>query len=398
MRVESFSKATGWLLAGLDVLLGGLVVLAVALATRQGSSPWLLASLGGVFLVLYAVGRVSLKTTLKPLDDPRARLWPEGVWVMALIGAWLALLSYSPVALWVAFPLMLVALHVLGPRFGIAATMAITGIAIGHGLRTGTHGWASLGSVLGPIVGAGVAIAVVLGLEALAREIDQRQALVDELTATRTELADVEAEKAVFGERERLAREIHDTLAQGFSAIDLLLRATSGQVSGPAVGLIDQAGRTARENLAEARRFVRALAPVDLDTGTLADALQRTCERAVAQRPGLAVTFEVDGTPRRLGVDAEAALLRIGQSALANVVQHSDAAGANVRLGYSSDGVTMRVTDDGRGFDTSVPGTGYGLRGMASRARQLGGGVVVESASGEGTTITATLPISEEKP
>lgn len=151
-----------------------------------------------------------------------------------------------------------------------------------------------------------------------------------ELVATRAELAEAERTAGTLAERERLAREIHDTLAQGLSSIQLLLRAAERTLPGdaPATAHVRAAREAAQANLAEARSFVRALTPPDLEHGSLAAALEQLCARTTG--PGLTVRFAVSGTPvgcRRRTV----ALLRTAQSALANTVRHAGRAGRRSR-------------------------------------------------------------------
>jgi signal transduction histidine kinase len=166
---------------------------------------------------------------------------------------------------------------------------------------------------------------------------------------------------------------------------------------------VDQARRTAQENLGEARRFVHALAPADLDGATLVAALRRVADRAQDTADGLHVRVEVSGGRRRLPVALEAALVRVAQSALANVVQHSGAAHAAVTVTYQDDEVILDVVDDGCGF---VPGPqadraqarGFGLAAMGSRIREIGGTLTVESAPGEGTAVAVRLPVDDAPP
>ncbi len=389
------------LLRGLDVLLAGLVCVAVAVgaqaapASHAGLGAWPLAVAGGVLLAVYLIGRASISTLAAGLDAPRGRLWPEGAWVAALIVCWVALLWWSPSALWIAFPLMLLQMHALGPRRGVVAVALTTGFAIAHGLRTGWSGVESLGGILGPVVGAGVAIAVVLGLEAIARESAERQRVVDELGRAREHLAELDRERAVLGERGRLAREIHDTLAQGLAGIELLLRAARPHLDdSPAAELVDRAAETARENLTEARRFVRALAPADLAEHSLAAALLRQVERV--REHGVDADLRVAGTASSLSLATEAALLRIAQSALANVVQHADATRVDVGLTFADDEVRLDIVDDGVGFDPDAASVGFGLPGMASRVRELGGRFAVESSAGDGTAVAVVLPVEQE--
>ena len=394
---RSLDSVTRVLVRGLDLLFVGLVAVTVAV-TGGDRAPTVVAAV--ILLGVYAAGRVVTPSAEPAALSARGRWWPEGAWIAALFVAWIALLWISPTALWIAFPLMLLQMHVLGPHRGPGAVAATTLVAVGHAFRGGVPGWGLLGQMLGPLVGAGVAIAVVLGLEALAKESAERQRVVDELSQAREYLAEAERERAVLGERERLAREIHDTLAQGFSAVDLLLRAVRPQLDdGPAARLVDEASRTARDNLAEARRFVRALAPVDLEADTLVGALRRQVNRAAGET--LTATLRVDGTPQHLPLPLEAALLRITQSALANVAQHARATRVDVTLCYAGDEVMLDIVDDGAGFDPAVAqtasanGGGFGLRGSASRVRELGGTFTIESAPGSGTALAVALPSDE---
>lgn len=245
-------------------------------------------------------------------------------------------------------------------------------------------------------------MATVLGYQALYRESERRRELIEELIATRAELAVAERGAGILAERERLAREIHDTLAQGLSSIQLLLRAAERTLppDSPATEHIARARGAAQENLAEARRFVRALTPPDLEHGSLAGALERLCSGA----PGPLVRFSVSGTPRELPTPYEVALLRIAQSALANVVRHAGAGRAGITLTFMDTSVTLDVVDDGRGFDPASAssagsdGGGFGLPAMRARAETLGGLFTVESAPGQGTAVAVTLPLPVEAP
>lgn len=156
---------------------------------------------------------------------------------------------------------------------------------------------------------------------------------------------------------------------------------------------------TAQDNLAEARRFVRALSPPDLEHGSLAAALSRLASRTSTQE--LTVRFAVSGTPVALPTPYEVALLRTAQSALANAVRHSGARRAEITLSFMGTSVSLDVVDDGRGFDPESSGGsrrssgsgGFGLPAMRSRARSLGGTLSVETAPGQGTALAATLPL-----
>src|SRR4029077_21111008 len=154
---------------------------------------------------------------------------------------------------------------------------------------------------------------------------------------------------------------------------------------------LDLIGRTAREDLAEARALVAGLAPAALAAASLADALARLADRA-AEESGLRAEFEVLGTPRPVGTRAEVVLLRVCQEALANVRRHAMAANVAVTLSYADEHVALAVSDDGAGFDPDQPPSGYGRRGMRARVHEIGGELTVRSAAGTGTTVTAEVP------
>ncbi|MGH3070147.1 MAG: sensor histidine kinase [Streptosporangiaceae bacterium] len=311
------------------------------------------------------------------------------------------LLGLTPDAVWLAFPLFFIELHVLPVRWGLAVAGVTTLLAIA-GFAWHQHA-VTPAAVIGPVIGAAVAVATVLGYQALYRESEQRRRLIDQLTAARGELAAAERAAGVLTERERLAREIHDTLAQGLSSIQLLLRAAERALPGQpgtAAQHVRHARTTAQENLAEARRFVRALTPPGLDGLSLPTALDRLCT-SVAERSGLVAGFRVSGDPAAMPTPQEVALLRIAQSALANTVQHADASRVTVTLSFLVDEIALDVVDDGVGF---VPGQvaagdhaddaggGFGLAAMRARALALGGTMTVESAPGRGTALAASFP------
>mgnify|MGYP002040424361 FL=1 len=255
--------------------------------------------------------------------------------------------------------------------------------------------------MVGPFVGAGVALLIGLGYQALAKEAQQREALVRELLATRGQLAAREHESGVLAERARLAREIHDTLAQGLSSIQMLLHAAErGDDARPGIEHIRLARETAAANLVEARRFIRELTPPQLDDQTLGGALRRLARTQWATQ-GLDVQVRVSDTVV-LPMHLQTALLRITQGAIANVIQHAHAKTATVTIGIEDDHLHFTVEDDGTGFDAEIPAPGtaeksdsFGLRATAERVQQLGGRLEVDAAPGRGTTLTVDLPLTE---
>ncbi|UQU64642.1 sensor histidine kinase [Couchioplanes caeruleus] len=332
---------------------------------------------------------------------PRVRRFPmaAAVWLAVVGACWLVLLALSADAVWVAFPLYFLQLHLLPRRAGLAAVAATAVTAI---TAFAVHqGFFSLAMAIGPVLGAAVAVAVVWGYQALYRESEQRRRLIEELTVTRADLARAEHTAGVLAERERLAREIHDTLAQGLSSIQLLLRAAERALPGTpenAAGYVGQARQAAVDNLAEARRFVAALTPPALHDATLPGALERLCATTSA-RHRITARFHLTGDPAALPTAHEVALLRIAQSALANTVQHAHAATVEVSLSYLGDHVAIDVVDDGTGFDpdqqpaSTLDSGGFGLTAMRARMHALDGTLTVESAPGRGTILAAQLPL-----
>lgn len=372
-------------LHALFVVLAALVVGRAIVAPYPGSS-WAIA-LAVALVATYALG-----------------IWivrgPGGsavavVWLAALTCEWVALLWFTPDAAYLVFPLFFLYLHLLSRIAGTIVVLLTTAVAV---LALGVHGGWSVGGVVGPLVGAGVALLIGFGYESLAREAAERERLLAELRAAQGQLAASERESGVLAERSRLAREIHDTLAQGLSSIQMLLHAAErADPEGPGVPHIVLARETAAANLADARRFIRELSPPALDAHGLEDVLARFARDEWA-RQGIAVDVRVEGDVT-LPMHVQTALLRITQGAMANVIQHAQATRASVELIEEPSAVTLRVRDDGKGFDiadaTGAPGSeaGFGLRATRERVEQLGGEFRVESSIGAGTLITVVLDL-----
>ncbi|WP_405477205.1 sensor histidine kinase [Streptomyces sp. NBC_00009] len=369
----------------LHLLMAGLLVLVAGRASAGDSTgAGAVVAAAVVMAVVYGAGPL--------IPAVRGTRAGAALWLGALCAVWLVLLVLSPDGLWLAFPLYFLQLHLLPARWGVPAVTLTAGAAIASYVLHGQP--LNPGAFIGPLLGAAVAVATVIGYQTLYRESERRRRLIEELIATRAELAAAERTAGTLAERERLAREIHDTLAQGLSSIQLLLRAAQRALppQSPAAPHIEQARAAAQDNLAEARRFVRALSPPDLENGSLAGALERLCTTA----PGLTVRFTESGTPAGLPTPYEVALLRIAQSALANTVRHAGAHRAEITLSFMDTAVALDIVDDGRGFDpVSAPAGdgGFGLPAMRSRAESLGGTFTVESAPGQGTAVAITLPL-----
>jgi signal transduction histidine kinase len=239
-----------------------------------------------------------------------------------------------------------------------------------------------------------------------AQQSDQRKQMVEELSEANQRLEAMLEENAglhdqllaqareagVLDERQRMAREIHDTLAQGLAGIITQLQAAqrSASVRGETEEHVARALALARSSLTEARRSVRALAPRELTRAHLPDAL-RTLTEHWSHDNGISAQIAVTGTREPLSPAIEVSLFRVVQEALTNVAKHAGATRVGVTLSYTGIEVLLDVRDDGRGF-TKAAGTGFGLTSMRQRIRGVGGHVEVQSAPGEGTSVSARVP------
>ncbi|WP_040860843.1 sensor histidine kinase [Nocardia niigatensis] len=243
-----------------------------------------------------------------------------------------------------------------------------------------------LGLVLSPMIGSAIGVAVERG--------EQQAVLLDELAQSRAETARLSRVAGRSDERARLAREIHDTLAQGFTSIVTLAQAVESEVDAHPeaarrhIGLIRD---TARENLAEARSMVVELTPSVLADGSLVDSVRRQGDR-LAEGAGIAVTVNAAEAFPVLDTASEVVLLRVAQEAFANVRKHAEASTVTVDMLRTDTGVRLSVTDDGTGFAFDRITTGFGLRGMRERAEQVGGTMAVSSRPGRGTTVEIEIP------
>jgi signal transduction histidine kinase len=372
---------------GWHIAFGVLVVLAAVLVCVDSANVAarvaaliLLGLLSAVYVLLGA-------RLLHTAREPRGLLYV--VLAGALILAMFALQPASGVLLCIFYPQLW---WLLPARRAVAATVTMVvavGVMMGIFVAAG-WGFATISIVIGLVV------ALVFGLW-VSKVLEQsiaRARLVAELDATRSELAEVSRQAGVLAERERLARDLHDTLAQGENSVLLLVRAAQSALSRePAdcarhLALAEQA---ASENLSEIRALVGGLSPVALDGVTLPDAVRRLADRIGAEL-GIAVLVDVVGPHRDLPASIEVPLFRAAQEALANVRKHAAAGAVRVRLDYRPDQVSVRVTDDGRGFDPGAP-CGFGLTGLRTRLAEAGGLVSVDTAPGAGVALTASVPV-----
>ena len=232
---------------------------------------------------------------------------------------------------------------------------------------------------------------------------DELSDLVAEISATRDALANEERRRGTLEERARVAAEIHDTLAQGFTSIVLLSKGTNARLDDLEVDKLranlDLIERTARDNLAEARRLVEALRPAALEDASLTDAIRRVAERHAVET-GAQVRVEVMGESRALGGSEDVVLLRATQEALANIRKHANATEVDLLLSFGRDLAVLTVKDNGDGFDLDAAPVpiaggvgGHGLRILAERVEAVGGSLRMESSVGESSTVIVRVPV-----
>ncbi|MEV5529696.1 sensor histidine kinase [Streptomyces prunicolor] len=358
---------------------------------------WVLA-LYAVFCLLYVIGQF-LAPAPRPGSAPTVR---HLAWLGSVSAVWTVLLALAPSATWCAMPLLFAGLYALPPRFAVPLAAVLTALVVASEIRV-ADGTLNPNMVVAPPALAAVATAVLVQLQ---RQAARQRVLIDDLVRTRLNLAATERRAGVLAERQRLAAEIHDTVAQGLSSQQMLLQAAERlwrTDPEAAHGHVLEAAAITSRGLAEARRFVHDLAPADLVEHSLPAALGALAERESG--PGLTVEFRLDGDPGPLPERTAAALLRIAQGALANVREHAAATRAALTLTCLDDQISLDVADNGRGFDASSPPVsapgrvrGHGLPAMRIRAQQSGGTLSVESTPGEGTVVTVAVPVGPGDP
>ncbi len=280
-------------------------------------------------------------------------------------------------------------------REGVGASVVLAvAVCASMAVSSGATG-ADLLSLAGQMaIGLIFALALGLWITRVAEQSEGRAALIERLEAAQAELAVSNHAAGVLAERERVAQEIHDTLAQGFTSVVMLAQTAQAQIE---VGRPEQAAdrlaqieQVARDNLAEARALVAAFGPAALADATLAEALARLGERFRAET-GVQVEVSLADVADA-GRDTEVVLLRAAQEALANVRKHAGARRVLLRLSRQDGAVALEVLDDGQGL---APGTaeGVGLRGMRDRVAAGGGTLDVAGEPGRGTRVRLAMPL-----
>ena len=233
-------------------------------------------------------------------------------------------------------------------------------------------------------------------------ELELAQALANQATLAMhlTRLSAESREAAIIGERNRMARDIHDTLAQGFTGVIVQLEAaadaTSKGLANEADEHLGRAADLARESLKEARRSVRALRPLALEDKGLPEALDNLLRKMTAGTT-LRSTFSLQGDPRPLPAEWEESLLHIGQEVLTNALRHARATEFHSELVFGPNEVRLVLRDNGQGFDSGIKHDGFGLIGIEERVESMGGRLTVQSPIDKGTAVLIIVPLAKSR-
>lgn len=375
-------------------------ITAVSLLTVRGATTAeLLWGLGGLALLVLTYVTVGRRAALTGDRDLVALYLTVLVAVTVVVtytnptGSLLLFVAYSQVWYFVETR-----------RGGVVVTTVLTALLFGAiAVREGVGPGAALVNLAAEAAVA-LAFSTLLGLwiTYVAEQSEQRAELLEQLEEAQAQLGQVHHAAGVVAERERMAREIHDTLAQGFTSVIMLTQTAVADLRRDdpeaAVVRLELAERTARDNLAEARALVAAFSPVDLDGVTVTGALERLARR-FQEETGVAVEVVLPGDELRVARDTEVVLLRTAQEALTNVRRHARARHVRLRLTTEADdaaaggggSVALEVVDDGEGIAPDAA-EGFGLRGMRDRVAAQGGRLDVTSPAEGGTALTVRVP------
>lgn len=373
----------------LHVFFAGTMLL-TAVITALGWSPW--STRWPAYLAVVVLVVAYLAYGHRGYDSPRA----AAAFLPLVVVAALVLPAVVPSTAFVqciVFPLV----WVQSERVRTAVLLSIAvGVASGIGLQVSEGPDALVSTLL--IEGISVIGACAMGvwISSVAGLSEERRQLVEELRATQQSLADANRTAGIASERERLAREIHDTVAQNLAGIVMLTERARGDLANDRSDALEERltvlEESARAALEESRTLVAAGA-AGMTRDSLAGALHRLAERHTRETSAVVT---VDASECALDRDAQVVLLRVAQEALSNVRAHAGSASVQVRLFPDEGQTVLRVTDDGTGFDPEQPTAGHGLRGLRERLALAGGTCTITSAPGRGTVVDASLPTGPE--
>lgn len=383
---------------------GGYLLLALgtilALAAGDPDLAWRAVTLA---IVAVAAGWLYVGWTRRPRPDAAHRVRLDGFFVGLLVLAAVLMLRHPLFFVFmIAGFFYATALRPLPLAVaGIFASSVLVNTLIA-GFPQSSEAWTWYLVIIGVqtvVISAGA----VFGEKVTEQSEERRQALarlqaaLEENAGLHAQLLTQAREAGILDERARMAREIHDTIAQGLIGIVTQLEAADQARERPEDRdrHLDNAAKLARESLVEARRSVQASMPAALEAATLPDALAGVAREWSALN-GLPVEVTVTGEAIALHAEIEVALLRTAQEALANVARHAGAAHAWLTLSFMGDVVTLDVRDDGVGFSeadgAAEGGGGFGLSAMRQRVARVAGSLAIESEPGGGTAVSARVP------
>ena len=318
--------------------------------------------------------------------------WAPYAWLAVVAALWVGLVQVSADFVWLEFPLVMLACVILPRWWELVAAAGLLCVSLVAVAAPGGN----IGAVVGPSIGTVLAVFIVHAYRALRAEADHYKQMADDLRSAQRERAAAEHAAGVAQERARLAREVHDTMAQGLSSIVLLGRALDKQLGDDAAAreTLDVIRSTAADNLAEARRFVKINSA---DTVSVEDKPQRVAlpvrlerlARAASDRQrALGEPLEVQVNAVDLPEPAASVAERMVREGLSNIVRHAGASKAVITVDKLGATATIDVFDNGRGISGKE---GYGLKGLRARVEEIGGELSVE-----GNVLAATLPVEEQ--
>lgn len=373
---------------GWDIAVVSAAAILVALVLANGAEG---AELFGAAAVVVAVV-ISWFALGRGSDEGSPRALTASALIIVLSGVGTAISPSMATVQAIAFPLMWILQRTTRAAV-IANVLLAVSVGTGYFLTLGATPNALSQALVIETVSLAGSFAIGFWITRISVESAGRARLLDELRDTQARLEALSHDAGAMGERERLAREIHDTIAQDLTGLVLLAQRTRRElVAGtPTVGeTVDLLEESARHALAETRSLVATGAPVGLTGDGIVSALERLAER-FSRETGIAV--RVTGEVPPLARETEVVLLRCAQEALANVRKHSGAVTATLDLFVRDGSVGIVIGDSGDGFDPGTAREGFGLPGMRARLGLVGGSLSIESSQGEGTRVTASLPL-----
>jgi signal transduction histidine kinase len=335
-----------------------------------------------------------------PVTRFRRNLHLSVAYFVVLLGIWAALVRVSPANL-MLIAMLAPSIYLRLPISWAIIASAVMGIlSVVMRFQPGQAFGAEI-ILSGLLVGLGM-IPMGLYIDSIIRQSSERRRLIEELSAAKESLAQVERQAGAMGERQRLSHEIHDRLAQGYTSIVMQLETADALFdTDPASARrsLLEARDAARSSLEETRSLIWALRPdlekpLPLAQRALPDAVKRL-STVWGEANHLPVETRVTGEEVEIPTQLEAMLLRAVREALNNVARHSGASEVSITLSYMDDVIALDVQDNGQGVQPNgSPGGGFGLQSLRQSVEQAGGELILESAAGEGTTLGIVLPLT----